>query len=38
MLPEDQRKTWHIVDDIEPGEELMPSGLLGPVTLESIKP
>ena len=37
MLPEDERYTWFIAHDIVPGEELMPSGLLGPVQLQLIR-
>ncbi len=33
-LPEAERYTWTYVDDVKAGEELQPSGLLGPVTLE----
>lgn len=36
-LPEDQRTTWVNVDGITPEEELIPSGLLGPVTVQVIK-
>jgi len=32
--PEEERYTWHLVDDIKAGEEAHPSGLLGPVTIE----
>ncbi len=34
-LPIEKRYTWHLVDDIKEGEELQPSGLIGPVTIES---
>ena len=34
ILPEEQRYTWLIVDDVEPDEKLQPSGLVGPVTIE----
>jgi len=34
MLPEDQRYTWTVVEDIREGEEPHVSGLLGPVTVE----
>jgi len=32
--PEEERYTWHLVDDINAGEEPHPSGLSGPVTIE----
>ena len=35
-LPKDQQKTWLIVSDVKENESLQPSGLLGPVTLETI--
>ncbi len=35
-LPKDQQKTWLIVSDVKENEPLQPSGLLGPVTLETI--
>jgi len=38
MLPDEARYTWLLVDDIEPGEKLQSSGLIGPVTIESIIP
>jgi len=34
MLPEEERYTWTVVDDIREGEEPYVSGLLGPVTVE----
>lgn len=37
QLPENERYTWHLVDDIQKGEKLQPSGLLGPVTIQTIK-
>lgn len=37
MLPEEDRYTWHLVDDIEPGEEPQSSGLFGPVTIEAYR-
>jgi hypothetical protein len=37
MLPEEERYTWFIAHDIVPGEELIPSGLLGPVQLQLIQ-
>ncbi|NQU65481.1 MAG: hypothetical protein HQ517_14525, partial [SAR324 cluster bacterium] len=36
-LPEDKRKTWLIVDRITPEEELIPSGLMGEVTIQVIE-
>ncbi|GAA4281304.1 glycosyl hydrolase [Gaetbulibacter aestuarii] len=36
-LPENERTTWVNLDNITPGEALISSGLLGPVTIESIK-
>ena len=36
-LPESERTTWVNVDGITPKEELIPSGLLGPVTIQIIK-
>jgi hypothetical protein len=35
-LPSDQQKTWMVVSDVEKNEPLQPSGLLGPVKLETI--
>ena len=35
-LPSDQQKTWMVVSDVERNEALQPSGLLGPVKLETI--
>jgi len=35
-MPQEERYTWLNVDDVESGEELMPSGLLGPVTIQVI--
>jgi hypothetical protein len=35
-LPLDKRYTWTVVEDVEPDEELMPSGLMGPVTIKMI--
>jgi hypothetical protein len=35
-LPQQQRKTWLLVSDIKEGEALQPSGLIGPVVLETI--
>ena len=35
-LPEDHRKTWLVVSDVEEDEVLQPSGLIGPVVLETI--
>ena len=36
-LPQDQKYTWTSVEDVEAGEELSASGLLGPVSIEIIK-
>jgi hypothetical protein len=36
LLPQDEQYTWVKVDDVEPDEKLMPSGLLGPVTIKFI--
>jgi len=36
-LPKDQQKTWMTVSDVKKGEALQPSGLLGPVKLETIE-
>jgi maltose-binding protein MalE len=36
MLPESERYTWTVVDDIKEGEAAHSSGLLGPVTIEII--
>ncbi|MDX9882648.1 MAG: glycosyl hydrolase [Prolixibacteraceae bacterium] len=36
-LPENGRKAWWLIDDIQPGEQLQPSGLLGPATVECLK-
>ncbi|WP_422083594.1 glycosyl hydrolase [Ulvibacterium sp.] len=36
-IPEAARTTWLNVDDISPDEELIPSGLLGPVTIQIIE-
>ncbi|WP_396600630.1 glycosyl hydrolase [Algibacter sp. R77976] len=35
--PEEEKYTWLVIDDITPESELQPSGLLGPVTIESVK-
>ena len=37
LLPEDQRTTWVLVDAVTPEEELISSGLIGPVTIKTIK-
>jgi hypothetical protein len=37
MLPESERYTWTVVDDIKEGETPHSSGLLGPVTIETQK-
>lgn len=34
-LPVEKQYTWHLVDDIKEGEKLQPSGLLGPVSIET---
>ena len=36
-LDKDTRTTWVIVDSVKKAEELVPSGLLGPVTIQTIK-
>lgn len=33
-IPENDRSTWLIFDAVTPDEELVPSGLMGPVTIE----
>lgn len=33
-LPEEERYTWHLVDDISEGEKPHSSGLMGPVTIQ----
>mgnify|MGYP006279998883 FL=1 len=35
-LPEDEQYTWTVVNDVEPSEELMSSGLIGPVSVRMI--
>jgi hypothetical protein len=35
-LPADQQKTWMVVSDVKKDEPLQPSGLMGPVKLETI--
>jgi hypothetical protein len=35
-LPEEKKSTWLLVDIISPDEELIPSGLLGQVTIQTI--
>ncbi len=37
MIPENERYTWTVVEDIAEGEQPHISGLLGPVTIELIK-
>ncbi|WP_142785496.1 glycosyl hydrolase [Changchengzhania lutea] len=37
LLPENERSTWLLVDIVTPKEELIPSGLMGPVTLKVIQ-
>jgi hypothetical protein len=36
-LPEEERFTIYTVADLRSGEDLTPSGLMGPVTIETIK-
>jgi hypothetical protein len=36
-LPEDKRSTWIIIDDTKKDEALAPSGLIGPISLETIR-
>ena len=33
---ENEKYTWLVIDDIKPNSKLRPSGLLGPVSIESI--
>ena len=35
-LPKDKQKTWLVVSDVREDEPLQPSGLIGPVTLETV--
>ena len=35
--PEEEKYTWLVIDDIKPNSKLQPSGLLGPVIIESLK-
>lgn len=35
--PEEEKYTWLVIDDIKPNSKLQPSGLLGPITIESVK-
>jgi len=37
MLPENERYTWTVINDIKKDEKPHPSGLLGPVTVEYIE-
>jgi len=37
LLPEDERTTWVLVDSVTPEEELISSGLIGPVTIKTLK-
>jgi hypothetical protein len=37
-LPKEEQKTWETVNSYKPDSPLQPSGLLGPVTLKTIKP
>ncbi|HSO88859.1 MAG TPA: hypothetical protein VLQ91_20065, partial [Draconibacterium sp.] len=36
FLPVEKRYTWHLVDDIKEDEALQSSGLLGPVSIETV--
>ncbi|MDF1573495.1 MAG: glycosyl hydrolase [Bacteroidales bacterium] len=36
-LPKDERYTFTIVEDVEPDEELTPSGLMGPVVVKAVE-
>lgn len=36
-LPEDERTTWLLVEQVDPEEELIPSGLMGAVTIQVIE-
>lgn len=35
--PEDEKYTWIVIDKITPESKTQPSGLLGPVVIETIK-
>ena len=37
QLPAEKRRTWLVVNDLKPNEPLQPSGLVGPVVLETIE-
>jgi len=37
LLPEEDRTTWVLVDSVTPEEELISSGLMGPVTIKTVK-
>ena len=37
LLPKEDRTTWVLVDSVTPEEELISSGLIGPVTIKTIK-
>ncbi len=37
ILPKKRRTTWLIIDQVTKEEEMIPSGLLGPVTIKKIK-
>lgn len=37
LLPEEERTTWVLVDAVTPEEELISSGLIGPVTIKTVK-
>lgn len=36
LLPKDKKTTWLLVDSITPEESLIPSGLMGPVTIQVV--
>ncbi|NMC37203.1 MAG: hypothetical protein GYA41_02635 [Bacteroidales bacterium] len=37
MLPDKERMTWLNENPARPGDPLQPSGLMGPVTVRSVK-
>jgi len=37
LIPEEQRTTSVLVDNVEPEEEMSSSGLMGPVTIQVVK-
>ena len=37
QLPDDEKYTWLVVEDVKPGEQPHKSGLLGPITIECFK-